>query len=87
MKLKNIKLNKSSQYKRRNIVGFHFCEVPKTGKGKETEGRMVVAGGLGVAARGWLPGPGGGCQQLGAVKGSRGCSLMGTGGKMKQFWR
>lgn len=46
MNLENIKLNKSSQYKRRNIIGFHFCEVPKTGKGKETERRMVVA-------RGW----------------------------------
>ena len=44
-----------------------------------------------MAARGWLPGPGGGCQGLGVVarawgwlpeaggsKGSRGCSLMGT---------
>lgn len=84
MNLENIKLNKSSQYKRRNTVGFHFCEVPKTGKGKETERRMVVARGWG-----WLPGAG--CQGLGVVarawawlpgaggsKGSRGCSLMGT---------
>lgn len=67
MKLENIKLNKSSQYKRRNIVGFHFCEVPKTGKGKETEGRMVVAGGWG-----WLPGAG--CQGLGVVASSWGQS-------------
>ena len=71
MNLENIKLNKSSQYKRRNSVGFHFCEVPKTGKGEETKRRMVVA-------KGWRWLPGAGCQQLGAVKGSRGCSLMGT---------
>lgn len=59
MNLENIKLNKSSQYKRRNIVGFHFREVPKTGKGKETK-RMVVA-------RGWRWLPGAGCQGLGVV--------------------
>ena len=60
MNLENIKLNKSSQYKRRNSVGFHFCEIPKTGKGEETKRRMVVA-------TGWRWLPGAGCQGLGVV--------------------
>ena len=58
--MKTFKLNKSSQYKRRKSVGFHFCEVPKTGKGKDTKRRMVVA-------KGWRWLPGAGCQGLGVA--------------------